>query len=92
MIYFDAHGQNAFVFSEQRSVKIVAISSPNVIDMPELIKRNTVLIYDAVRGGAQTSLTGFPCEILIFASPNAGNFKQLADCNGLEIFVLPKLD
>jgi hypothetical protein len=31
----------------------------------------------------------FSCEILIFSSPNAGNFKQVADNNGLLRFVCP---
>jgi hypothetical protein len=88
VIYFDAYGQRAFVFSEHRSVKIESISSPNAIAIPELLQRSTVLIYDAVRG-AQTPLPGFPCEIFIYASSNAGNFKQLADINGLERFVCP---
>lgn len=88
VIYFDASGQRAFVFSQQRSVRIESIGSPNVIDMPELLQRNTVLIYDAVRG-SQTPLIGFPCEFLIFSSPNAGNFKQAADNNGLVRFICP---
>eukprot|EP00981_Chlorochromonas_danica_P010955 scaffold3556_cov254-Ochromonas_danica.AAC.1 len=50
--------------------------------------RNTVLIYDAVRG-AQDPLTSFPCECLIFSSPNAGNFKQVAGNSGLVRFVCP---
>jgi hypothetical protein len=40
---------------------------------------------------SQTPLAGFPCEIFIYASPNAGNFNQLADNNGLERFVCPNL-
>ena len=88
VIYYHSHGKSAYVFSEQRSVRIQCISSLNVIDIPELEQRSTVLIYDAVRG-PQTSLGGFPCEILIYATPNAGNFKRVADNNGLERFVCP---
>jgi hypothetical protein len=87
VVYFDAYGQRAFVFSD-RNVIIPSISSPNEIAIPELLKKSTVLIYDAVRG-AQAPMAGFPCEILIFSSPNAGNFKQLVDNNGLERFVCP---
>ena len=67
-------------------MRIESIVSPNVMDIPELLQRSIVLIYDAVRG-TQTPMTGFPYEIFIYASPNAGNFKQLADNNGLERFV-----
>lgn len=66
-------------------MNIVSIDSPRVTDIPEVLQRSTVLIYGAVRG-AQTPLTGFPCEIFIFDSANAGKFKQLVDNNGLVRF------
>jgi hypothetical protein len=88
VVYFDAPGQRTFVFSKDRNVKIEAIESPNVFDIPELLQHSTVLIYDAVRG-TKASLTVLPCEIFIFASPNAGNFKQSAENSSLERFVCP---
>jgi hypothetical protein len=88
IVYFDSVGKRAFVFSKQRSVLIQPINSPNVGDIPELMVRETVLIYDAARG-TQDPLTSFPCESLIFSSPNAGNFKQVAGNNGLVRFVCP---
>eukprot|EP00981_Chlorochromonas_danica_P010794 scaffold3413_cov189-Ochromonas_danica.AAC.1 len=82
VVYFDSAGKRAFVFSKERSVSVEPLTSPNVGDIPELKVRDTVLIYDAVRG-AQDPLTSFPCECLIFSSPNAGNFKQVAGNSGL---------
>jgi len=86
VVFFDSAGKRAFVFSEKRNVMIRGIASPNENDIPELMVRDTVLIYDAVRG-PQEPLTGFPCECLIFSSPNAGNFKQVAGNSGLVRFV-----
>lgn len=88
VVYFDSGGDRAFVFSVERHVKIEPINRPNVGDIPELANRDTVLIFDAVRG-AQDYLPGFPCEYLIFSSPNAGNFRQVADNNALITFVCP---
>lgn len=68
---------------------IESLASPNVAAIPELKQRDTVLIYDASRGGTQEPLTCFPCECLIFASSNAGNFKQVARNNGLVRFICP---
>lgn len=70
----------------ERNVLIRGIACPDENLIPELMVRDTVLIYDAGRG-AQESLTGFPCEYLIFSLPNAGNFKQIAGNNGLVRFV-----
>eukprot|EP01031_Cornospumella_fuschlensis_P029571 gene29571-35696_t len=39
--------------------------------------------------GAQDPLTSFPCECIIFSSPDAGNFKQVAGNSGLVRFVCP---
>lgn len=88
VVYFDSVGKSAYVFSKERSVLIEPLSNPNVADIPELKARETVLIYDAARG-AQDSLTGFPCEYLIFSSPNAGDFKRVATNNVLVTFVCP---
>jgi hypothetical protein len=89
VVYYDSVEKRAFVFSKERTVLIQPIfSGPNVGDIPELMVRDTVLIYDAARG-TQDALTSFPCEYLIFSSPNAGNFKQVADNNGLVRFVCP---
>lgn len=88
VVYVDSAGKRVFVFSKARSVVIRGIASPNEIDIPELMVRDTVLIYDAVRG-AQDPLTNFPCKCLIFSSPNAGNFKQVAGNSGLVRFVCP---
>ncbi len=88
LVYFDAVGMRAFVFSKNRSVLIEPLASPNVGDIPELRVRDTVLIYDAARG-TQAPLASFRCEILIFSSPNAGNFKQMAVISALERFVCP---
>mmetsp|Transcript_10110 Transcript_10110/g.13877 ORF Transcript_10110/g.13877 Transcript_10110/m.13877 type:complete len:528 (+) Transcript_10110:111-1694(+) len=89
VVYFDTGGMRAFVFSKERNVLIRGIASPDEIDIPELMVRDTVLIYDAVRG-TRDSLTCFPCEYLIFSSPSAGNFKHVAGTNGLVTFVCPK--
>lgn len=88
MVYFDSVGKKAFVSSKVRNVLIDKITSPNDIDIPELKVRDTVLIYDAARG-TQEPLAGFPCECLIFSSPNAGNFKQVAGNSSLVRFVCP---
>ena len=88
VVYFDSLGKRAFVFSKERSVLIERLTSPNVVDIPALKLRDTVLIYDAARG-AQDILSSFPCECLIFASPNAGNFKQAARNSGLVRFICP---
>lgn len=88
VVYFDSAGKKAFVFSKERNVLIGKITSPNDVDIPELKVRDTVLIYDAVRG-AQEPLAAFPCVCLIFSSPNAGNFKQVAGNSGLVRFVCP---
>ena len=50
--------------------------------------RETVLIFDAARG-SQDILSRFPCEIWIFASPNEGNFKQVAESNGVPFIICP---
>lgn len=88
VVYFDCTGKRAFVFSKQRSVLIQPISNPNVGDIPELMARDTVLIYDAARG-TQESLTCFPCEVLIFSSTYVGNFKNVASNSGLVRFICP---
>ena len=88
VVYFDSTGKRAFVFSKRRTVLIESVTSPTVGDIPELKVRDTVLIYDAGIG-ALDSLASFPCEYLIFASPNAGNFKQVATTRGLVRFVCP---
>jgi hypothetical protein len=88
VVYFDSFGQRAFVFSKKRSIVIRAVSNINETLIPELMLPSTVLIYDASRG-QQQPLGGYPCEILIFSSPNAGNFKQTADNNALLFFVCP---
>lgn len=88
VVYFDSMGKRAFVFSKTRNVEIESVSSPNVVGIPELMMRETVLIFDAARG-SQDILSAFPCEMWIFASPNAGNFKQVAESNSLEFIVCP---
>jgi hypothetical protein len=88
VVYFDATGKKAFVFGKNRNVMLRGRETPNDDEIPELRDKDTVLIYDASRG-THTSLPGLPCEILIFSSPNAGNFKQVADNNGLLRFVCP---
>jgi hypothetical protein len=59
------------------------IKSPNLTDIPELDARNTILIYDTVAGDGQKPLAIFPCSYYIFASPKAGNCKQLASTKGV---------
>lgn len=88
LVYFDSFGKRALVFSKERSVLIKPVNAPDVGDIPELKVRGTVLIYDASRG-ASDLLGGFPCEYLVFASPNAGNFRQVGGSIGLERFVCP---
>jgi hypothetical protein len=88
VVYFDAGGKRAFVFSKERSVSIKTDTGPNVVDIPELMLRDTVLIYDAATG-AQDILTQFPCECLIFSSSNAGKFKNVARSSGLVRFICP---
>ena len=87
-VYFDSAGKRAFVFSKDRNVLISKLTTPNDSDILELKLRDTVLMFDAT-GGAQEPLGGFPCECLIFSSPNAGNFKQVEGNNGLVRFVCP---
>ena len=55
-------------------------------DISELMMRDTVLIYDAVRG-PQESLKCFPCERLIYSSPNVGDLKLVSHNIGLKRFV-----
>jgi hypothetical protein len=88
VVYFDSAGKRACVFSKERSVLIEGIGSPTQVVIPELLSRDTVLIYDAVRG-AQDPLTCFPCECVIFSSFDVGNFKQVARNSGLVRFVCP---
>ena len=88
VVYFDSVANKAFVFGKERNVLIESLTSPNVGDIPELMVRDTVLIYDAMRG-AQGSLTCFPCEYIIFSSPNVGNLKNVAGNHGLVRFVCP---
>jgi hypothetical protein len=78
VVYFDAVGKRAFVFSKDRSMLIGSMISPNV----------GVFIYDAAVG-SQDMLTMFCCETLIFASPCAENFKQTAQNNSLIWFACP---
>jgi hypothetical protein len=89
VVYFDSAGKRACVFSKERSVLIEGIGSPTQVVIPELLSRDTVMIYDAVRG-AQDPLTCFPCECVSFSSPDVGNFKQVARNSGLVRFVCPK--
>lgn len=88
VVYFDAVGKRAIIFSVKRSVLIDNHSSPNAFDIPELMVRDTVLIYDASRG-TQEPLTCFPCEYLIFSAPDVGNYQYVARNHGLLKFVCP---
>jgi hypothetical protein len=88
-VYFDSGGQRAWAFGQTRCVSIVDITSPNLTDIPELDARNTILIYDAVAGDGQKPLAIFPCSYYMFASPNAGNCKQVASAKGLVRLICP---
>lgn len=89
IIYFDATADTAFVFSKHRCAKIKnVIGGPNMSDMPELEDVNTVLIYDA-SSGSTAQLKRSDCEYLIFSSPHAGNYKQVARNNDLARFICP---
>jgi hypothetical protein len=88
VVYFDATGKKAFVFGKNRNIMLRGRESPNDDEIPELMDKDTLLIYDASKG-AQTSLPGLPCEILIFSCPNAGKMVKVADNNGLLRFVCP---
>ena len=88
VVFMDPFGARAFVFSKSRSVVIQDIYRPSVAAMPELEQEDTVLIYDAAPGNTEPLLR-YPCEYVIFASPNAGNFKHVARACGLYQFVCP---
>lgn len=87
VVFFDAAGRNAFVFSKTRNVLIRGITSFDVADIPEVKeRRDTVVIYDAL-GGPQDQPAGFPCEYIILSSLNGGNLKNVAGNHGLFIFI-----
>ncbi len=88
VVYFDSVSKRAYVFGKHRCVCIKGMGGgPNEIDLPELEKEETLLIYDAM-AGSKHELSIFPCEYLIFSSPNAGNYKQAAR-SGLLRFICP---
>jgi hypothetical protein len=89
VIYFDSGGQRAWVFGTDRCVRINGISAPNEVDIPELMNRTAVLMYDAVAGDGQAPLVILPARYIIFASPNAGNCKQVERSKGLARMICP---
>lgn len=60
VVYFDAVARRAFVFGETRNVQIESCDYPATKDIPELLKDETVLLYDASRN-IQTALPAFSC-------------------------------
>ncbi len=88
VVYFKANTESAYVFSKNRCVYLESINKPNAIDIPELKDIDTVLIYDASSGNTDQLLV-FNCEILIFSSPKAGNYKQAVREKGLQKFICP---
>jgi len=88
VVYFDSVSKRAYVFGKHRCVCIRGMGGgPNKIDIPELNKEETLLIYDAM-AGSKDELLIFRCEYIIFSSPNAGNYKQAAR-SGLLRFICP---
>lgn len=77
IVYFDAMNKSAWIFGESRTCKIRDIDAPHADNIPELDNQNSILLYDAVANEG-TQLRSFPAQTMIFASPNAGNFKQVA--------------
>jgi hypothetical protein len=88
VVYFDSVSKGAYVFGKHRCVRIKDLSRGlNSADIPELEVEETLLIYDAMAGGTD-QLPIFRCEYLLFSSPNAGNYKQVAR-SGLLRFICP---
>lgn len=76
VVYFDGTTKSAYIFGKERCVRIREVfHGLTATAIPELDDETTLLIYDA-SAGSKEDVAIFPCEYIIYASPDAGGIRQ----------------